>query len=429
METNLKHDVGYTKPLRYAVGMFGTSIPINMFKTYASYFYIEKLGLITTAQFATILFIYTFIDAIDNPVYGFVSDHTHSKWGRRRPWLVIGAPLLVLCFVMFFNPPGVLNGPSAFYYMLLMYLLTGTLDSLINANYGALFPELFKTEGIRAKTNVLRQTFQLVAMIISIALTPVITGVLGYSTTAILYGLLAIIVIWYMSFGCHEPMENVKAPQPNLLKSIKEICSNPKFWFFGITNAAFFSGLGLMQAGVPFYVKYHLGESDGSATIMLGVLIVAAIAFMPLWVKIVKKLTLIPAWRLALLLTAISIIPLYFVQNIVGASIFVLGLSFAMAGTYATMDIVGAKILDEDEERYKVHRAGTFGSLLGMLNKVSGFFTAGAYFLVFHLYGFENSNNTGPNPDGASTFLVVLFPIILMFLCAAMSNLLRFKKK
>lgn len=45
-----------TSPLRYAVGMFGTSIPINMFKTYAAFFYIDKLGLITTQRFLLFCF-------------------------------------------------------------------------------------------------------------------------------------------------------------------------------------------------------------------------------------------------------------------------------------------------------------------------------------------------------------------------------------
>ena len=58
------------KSFNYAIGMFGTSIPINMLKTYAAIYYVDQLGLKTT-QWALVLFIYTFIDAIDNPVYGF----------------------------------------------------------------------------------------------------------------------------------------------------------------------------------------------------------------------------------------------------------------------------------------------------------------------------------------------------------------------
>ena len=83
MEQTAQQTVKPTRPIRYAVGMFGTSIPINMFKTYAAFFYIDKLGFVTTPQFSLILLIYTFLDAIDNPVYGFLSDRTHTRWGAQ----------------------------------------------------------------------------------------------------------------------------------------------------------------------------------------------------------------------------------------------------------------------------------------------------------------------------------------------------------
>jgi len=73
------------KTFNYAVGMFGTSIPINLLKTFAAAYYVKDLGLITAAQWASVLFWYTFIDAIDNPVYGYLSDRTRTKWGRRKP--------------------------------------------------------------------------------------------------------------------------------------------------------------------------------------------------------------------------------------------------------------------------------------------------------------------------------------------------------
>ena len=210
------------KSFNYAIGMFGTSIPINMLKTYAAIYYVDGLGM-TTVQFSLMLLIYTFIDAIDNPVYGFLSDRTRTRWGRRRPWLVIGTPLLVLGFIAFYSPPAFLNNNSLVVYCMLFYIFTGTLDSVINANYGALFPELFRDDTSRANTNALRQAFQLVAMIISIALTPMITGALGYSLTAVLYGLLGGGVILYMTFSSHETNIRIDEEKPGFLESIKDL--------------------------------------------------------------------------------------------------------------------------------------------------------------------------------------------------------------
>src|SRR5512136_2873580 len=206
------------KSFNYAIGMFGTSIPINMLKSFAFVYYVDSLGM-TTVQFSLMLLIYTFIDAADNPIYGFLSDRTRSRWGRRRPWLVIGTPLLILGFIAFYSPPAFLAGNSLVVYCMLFYMLTGTLDSVINANYGALFPELFRDDTSRANTNALRQAFQLVAMIISIALTPMVTKALGYSLTAIIYGLLGGAVILYMTFTSHETHIHEDEVKPRLWDS------------------------------------------------------------------------------------------------------------------------------------------------------------------------------------------------------------------
>ncbi|HOG01625.1 MAG: Glucuronide carrier protein [Firmicutes bacterium ADurb.Bin248] len=428
METT-QAPVRRTRPINYAIGMFGTSIPVNMFKTYAAIFYVDRLSLITTKQFSLVLLLYTFLDALDNPVYGFLSDRTRSKWGRRRLWLLIGAPLLVICFILFYNPPGSLGPGTAFPYIMLMYMLTGTLDSLINSNYGALFPELFRTEAERAKTNAMRQIFQFIAMIISIALTPIVTSAIGYANTSFIYGALAIAVIWYMTLNSHENLALQDKPKPQLFKTIATIASNPKFWIYGIANAAFFAGLGLVQAGVPFYVKYHLIGKDMDSTILLGVVLLSTIALIPVWVQIIKKMTLMPAWRLALIVCGASLVPLYFVPSLPLAIITVVIFGFGLAGVSTTMDIVGARILDEDAEKHGIQREGTYSSLIGVLNKTSGLFSSLAFYLMFQIFRFENGDNPGPVPDQASRFLTVLFPLGVMVICVVMSRFLHFPER
>lgn len=416
-----------TKPINYAVGMFGTSIPINMFRTFALVFYVSYLSALTMENFALILTIYTFVDAIDNPLFGFLSDRTRSRWGRRRPWLVIAAPLLALSFIMFFNVPAGLAEGSVFWYALMFYILTGTLDAMINTNYGALFPELFPDEKVRAKTNAIRQVFQLIAMIVGIALTPMVAEAIGYSYTAMIYSALAVAVIIYMALKCHETPEAQELPKPMLLKSVIDILKTPKFWLFGLTRAAFFAAFAVLQQSVAFFTRYALDAGGAASTIMLASVIVVAMISVPIWVKILKKTGLMKAWRLALICIAVSLIPLYFAGTVLASTLILVVLGFGYGGVLATLDVVGLRILDEDKERYGVQREGTFNSLSGVLGNTSGLFVALGLLLVSRIFGYESGDVPGPYPMEAARFLISIYPLILMVITFALSLTLRFK--
>lgn len=417
-----------TNPLRYAFGMFGTSIPINMFKTFATVFYVDRMSLLTFSQFGIITAAYTILDAIDNPIYGFLSDRTRTRWGRRRPYLIIGAPFLALCFILFFNPPASLGPDSAFGYVILMYFLTGTLDSLISTTYGALFPELFKTDAERSKTNGIKQVFQLIAMIISIALTPMITERIGYSNTALIYALLALVVIWIMAFGVHEDPTGLESEKPKLFDSLRTVIVSPNFWKYGITNMAYTAAISLVQAGIPFYLTYYLVRTDGtSTTILLGAAIVSAILFIPVWLKIIKKISPIKALRAAAAWLTISVLPLLFVKSFPIAVIIAILLGFGMAGMLSTMDVVQAKLIDEDMVKTKIRREGTYNSMFSVLNKASGLLVSLAYFIVEGVFGFESGDVPGDNPGLAARFLAVAFPSFLMLLATCLSFMLKFK--
>ncbi len=415
------------KSFNYAIGMFGTSIPINMLKTYALIFYVDGLGL-TTVQFGFILLIYTFIDALDNPVYGFLSDRTRTRWGRRRPWLVIGTPLLVLCFIAFYNPLSFLSGNSLFAYCMLFYILTGTLDSVINANYGALFPELFRGDASRASTNALRQAFQLVAMIISIALTPVVTGAIGYQLTAILYGLLGGVVILYMSLSSKEVGITTEETKPELWNSIKDLVTNRKFWIAGIANAFYSAAMSLVLFSLPFFVKYTLAIPNSQSTFLFASVLLIAIGCVAIWARLVRKFGLIPVWRAALAALALAFIPLSFANSLATAIIGSALVGFGFAGAITTMDLIGAKIMDEDTQKHNLRREGIISNAMGFMNRLNGLFTSSALFLVSAWFGFVNGDNPGPQPDNAARFLLTIFPMVLMVISFAFSFFINFAK-
>ncbi|HBM80826.1 MAG: MFS transporter [Clostridiales bacterium] len=425
----MEPQVKKTSPFRYAIGMFGTSIPINMFKTFSAIFYVDKLGL-DTASYSLVLFIYTFIDAADNSIYGYLSDRTRTRWGRRRPWLVIGAPLLGLSFLAFFNPPQFLIASNwLFIYFFISYILTGTLDSLVNANYGALFPELFPSDAERASTNAMRQAFQLVAMVISIALTPMVASRIGYSTTALLYGILGASVIIYSTIGCHENPQYLKNEKPQLWDSIKSLAKNKKFWIAGFTNAFYSATMSLVMAGITFYTKYALKIKDSQSTYLLGTVLFIAIGAVAIWAQLIKKKTLIPVWRGALMVLGIGFIPLYFANSLITAIIASSVVGFGFAGVIATMDLIGARIIDEDAQKSGTHREGIYSGVGGFMNRMNGLFTSLAFLLVNRLYGFKSGKVPGPNPGAASKFLLIIFPFILMVISCIFSRFLNFPEK
>jgi GPH family glycoside/pentoside/hexuronide:cation symporter len=415
------------KSFNYAIGMFGTSIPINMLKSFAFIFYVDGLGM-TTVQFSLMLLIYTFIDALDNPVYGFLSDRTRSRWGRRHPWLVIGTPLLVLGFIAFYSPPAFLAGNSLVVYCMLFYMLTGTLDSVINANYAALFPELFRGDASRANTNALRQAFQLVAMIISIALTPTVTKALGYSLTAILYGLLGGGVILYMTFTSKEIKVQTDEQKPQLWDSIKSLLTNQKFWIAGFANAFYSAAMSLVLASMPFFVKYALNLSGSETTFLLAAVLLIAIGCVAVWARLVKKYSLMPVWRASLLALAVAFIPLYFSNSMISGILCSALVGFGFAGVITTMDLIGAKIMDEDTQKHNLRREGIISNALGFMNRLNGLFTSVAFYLVFILYKYESGTNPGPQPDQAARFLLTIFPPVLMVISFAFSFFINFEK-
>lgn len=425
-----------TSAFRYGFGMFGTSIPINMFKSYAAALYLTTLNLITSDQMSKIIFIYTFVDAIDNPIYGFLSDRTNTKWGKRRPWLLIGTPLLILSFIMFFNmPKGIQsNETQAYIYILLMYILTGTLDSLINANYGALFPALFKTDEERAKTNAVRQVCQLLAMVISIVLTPVVTKAIGYGLTSIIYGVIAFVVILFMTFGCHEDIKEEQEAfeneeKPDLFKAIIALITNSKFWIFGFAGAFYSAAFALISQSVPFFVKYTLGLDSTMTAVMLAVVFGFALIGIVVFSALSKKVEIIKIWRLGFIVMAIGFIPLYFAKTLPFAIAVASIVGVGVAGCLISMDCIGAKIIDDDYAKHGVKREGILTSLIGVMNRLNGLYVSLGFKIMYSVYGFKNDDHPGTRPGDASRVLMCVLPLVALAFAGIFSMLLHFDEK
>ena len=202
------------RPWRYSLAMFGLSIAGYMYVTYGTFFYTETIGL-SMKLIALGNVLYAVWDAFNDPIAGYLSDRTRTRWGRRKPWLLVSVPVFVLSSILFFSPPASLGtGVGLAVYFTVFLMLTETGNTISTVNYHSLLPELYRDEKRRNQANALRQAMQLVGMIIGVSLVPMITAAIGYRATALALGLLAARSSFIPYWGAGSAVNSAKANSP-----------------------------------------------------------------------------------------------------------------------------------------------------------------------------------------------------------------------
>ncbi len=412
--------------------MFGTSIPINMIKGSMILFYVDILGLDVRA-YGVVMAVYAVIDALDNPLLGHLSDRTRTRYGRRRPWLVVGGPLLAAALVGFFWVPDTLDGVALVVWFAVFAVLAEASDSLLNANYGALLPELFPGERRRATANSLRQGFQLVALVVSLALTPLLTTQVfgteetteGFRTTAVLYAVVAVVAILLMATGAREDPAHARSPRSRFLPTVATILRSPLFWQVGVASACYLSAMALVLTGVQLYVRYSLGLPVASALYLQGIVIAVAAAGLAVWTRVVARRGAAWAWRTAFVLLALSFVPLFLATSLataIGAGVL---LAVGWSGMLATNDLVVARVLDHDAAAHGVHREALFLAAFGVLGRLTGVLSGVALASLGLFFGYTSGDEPGSDPGLAFRVYLCAYPFVLAAAGAVVARLVR----
>ena len=410
----------FNRPGRYALTMFGLSIIGYMYSTYGTKFY-SDLGMSMLAIGAGNVF-FSIWDAFNDPMAGFLSDRTRTKWGRRKPWLLISVPLLVISMILFFSPPKSLGtGFQMTVYFTFFLMLTETVNTIANVNYHSLLPELFRKEKERNAANAIRQALQLVGMILGVAAVPMIAGAIGYQLTAIILGLIGGALIVYSILGCKERADFSTTEQPKLLSSLKAVAGNPQFWIVSTAHFLYDATTGLLLAGIPFFVTYSLGLPDAMATPLMACVFVVAIPAMLIWYKLINKWGTVKVWRIALIWLCLSLIPMFFANSIVFACIVGAFIGVGIAGVTANLDMVNSLLIEADAKKYGLRREATYFAGMSFVRRLSGLIRAGVFFLMATLFGFISKDEPGLRAGEAARFLMVVIPVILVALSAAVS--------
>jgi GPH family glycoside/pentoside/hexuronide:cation symporter len=359
----------------YASGAFSGNVLGRVAAAWLFYFYASGgpggTPRMSPWLIGTLLTVTTVVGAFFDPLVGYWSDRTRSRWGRRLPFIALATPCWALAFLLLWTPP--VPGESranAFYFLavLLLFRLSGTLSG---GPLEALLPEIAPDNASRVRI-VVGQVFfgTLGAAVALIAAGPVIDR-LGFPLMAAVMAALALGSRFLALAGVWWHAERDTPPVAlSLLRAVGSTFRNDQFLFFLPTFCVFNMGTTLMTAALPFYAANVFAPGEERVGSVTALLTAAPIVTLLLSLPLVQRLALRrgKAWVYAasMLFGALYFPLLFFMGFVPGLPTMAQGLLFlapvglAMTGVFVFPNALMADIIDYDAHLTGHRREATY---------------------------------------------------------------------
>lgn len=145
------------RKLRFGVGALGKDLCYAMISTYLMIYLTDTVGL--APFFVGNLFLVARVwDAVNDPMMGFVVDNTRTRWGKFRPWILIGTLINAVILVLLFRGPE-LEGFALYAYYSVMYILWGMTYTVMDIPYWSMLPSMSSTKEERDSMSVIPRIF------------------------------------------------------------------------------------------------------------------------------------------------------------------------------------------------------------------------------------------------------------------------------
>lgn len=408
--------------MAYALGAFALIVPGQAFQAFYNFYYVDKLGL-SIALFTLGRTIFTIWDAVNDPLVGILSDRTRTRFGRRKPWLIGMLLPFFICFLMVFAVPLGVRGSqlSLFWWFLVATILYEAFSSIGWVNYNALLPELYQTPRSRSGASAFSQALLICGVGIAAIAGPILYGKAGFAAMAAVFGGIFLVTMVLFVFSFKENALNTAPPPMKVGQSIWATLKNREFWTFYIPNALATAVETTLSAQVAFYAKYSLNLAEEQVALMMAAIFISIIPFVPVWSTAIRRFGALKSWRMAFLVFAVAVIPLYFAGNLVQGMLAGVVAGFGLAGWRVVPPVLAAEIIDRDALRCGQRREGIYGAAGGFLQRISNLILTAGFWLVSLIYGYRSGAQPGNNPGGAFRFMMSVLPLLLLLAAFALS--------
>jgi len=251
----------------YSLGDAAANLVFQMMMIFQLKFYTDVFGL-EGAMAGSILMIGSISAVIVDPVVGILSDHTNTKWGKFRPWVLWTAvPFCVFYMLAFYNP-GIEEKGMVAVYATISYVLLMTVYSFNNIPYTSLGGVM--TSDIRERTSITTIRFVVVtiAQFVVQGLTlPLVhrfsegsTLQHGWSMTVVLYALLAFVLFVITFKVTKERIQPPPTQKANIREDVKDTISDVSWNAMALLTFALFVTLAMWGSAMSFYFQYNVDQ-------------------------------------------------------------------------------------------------------------------------------------------------------------------------
>lgn len=231
-----------------------------------------------------------FIDMIMDPLVGYFSDRFNSKWGRRIPFMAVGAVPLVLSTIAFFYPPLEGSDSGVFMYLAVTGSLFFIFYTIVGAPYNALIPEISHNKSERLNLATWQSVFRLVYTALAMILPGILIKVFGQGDQqkgirgmVILLSVFAFLGILITVLSVNERKYSGGGfSSESMGGALKLIFRNKSFLAYLTGFLFFFLGFNILRACMNYFVVDIMGKDETAITIASALLFGAsAVCFYP----------------------------------------------------------------------------------------------------------------------------------------------------
>ncbi len=397
--------------LLYASGSLGSNITFQTLAVWLIFFYAppedaERSPLIPIGIVGLILVVTRIIEAVDDPLIGYWSDITRSRWGRRLPFIVFGTPVLALTFFLLWTPPigreSLWNGLYLFVFLEAFFLA----NTLVGGPYDALMPEIATSSQERVSISAWKVLFGAVGAGIVFLLGGPLIAAVGFAGMGLFMAALTFVSRYLPVLGVRGHIQReVAVSSFSFVQAVRQTFANGQFLAFIPAFVLFTVAQVMLTQWLPFVVDVvlrdttvnlpfglELHETEQKVTLLTALFFLPLLASVPLMSWLAARTSKRRVYAASMLICGLYFPFLYLFGFLPGIPklaqfLFILGLGVPLASLFVFPNALLADIIDLDEQRTGERREAIYYGIQATLQKVGLGLAAGLFALVLAIFG------------------------------------------